>query len=277
MFTNSTDGRGNPRRRRSEITSQIANGVYKSNDGGQNWTAINDGFPLDGPAFDEDFFPRVLLIDPQSSSTIYAGSEFGMHRSTNGGNKWNVVMGGTAVSPKIFAAAIDRATSPSTIYASSRGAGDAFLAKLNAQGTALIYSTYLGGMDDDNAAGLALDLQGNAYVTGITVSKNFPTKAGALQAAYGGGRFDAFVAKIDSAGSVVYSSYLGGANVDLGRSIAAGSDGKAYITGVANRGFPVTPGAFDTVHDSFFSSAFIARIAFTSNAPTISRVEVNGK
>jgi photosystem II stability/assembly factor-like uncharacterized protein len=274
MYTNSTDGRGNPRRRRTEITSRIANGVYKSTDGGQSWTAINEGFPLDGPAFDGDFFPRVLLIDPQSPSTIYAGSEYGLHRSANGGNKWNVVMGGTSVSPKVLAAAIDRATS--AIYASSRGVGDAFLAKLDAQGSALIYSTYLGGMDDDSAAGLALDIEGNVYVTGVTISKNFPTR-GALQAAFNGGRGDAFVVKIAPAGSVVYSSYLGGANLDLGRSIAAGADGNVYVTGVANRSFPVTPGAFDTVHDHFSSSAFVARFAFTSKPPSIRRAEVIGK
>lgn len=276
-FLNAIDGRGNPRRRRTEITSRIANGVYKSNDGGQSWNAINNGFPLDGPAFDEDFFPRVLLIDPQSPSTIYAGSEYGLHRSTNGGNQWNVVMGGAAVSPKVFAAAIDRTTSPSTLYASSRGVGDAFLAKLNAQGTALIYSTYLGGLDDDSAAGLAIDLQGNAYVTGVTISKNFPTKAGALQTTFNGGRGDAFVVKVDAAGAIVYSSYLGGANIDLGRGIAAGPNGDAYITGVANNGFPITPGSFDMTHDHFSGAAFVARVAFTSKTPSITRAEMIGK
>ncbi len=274
-FLNAIDGRGNPRRRRTEITSRIANGVYKSTDSGQSWKAVNDGFPLDGPTFDEDFFPRVLLIDSQSPSTIYAGSEYGLHKSTNGGNRWNVTMGGSSVSPKVFAAAIDRTAS--MLYVSSRGVGDAFLARLNAEGTALIYSTYLGGLDDDSAAGLAIDRQGNAYVTGATISKNFPIRAGAFQTAFNGGRGDAFVVKVDAAGAIVYSSYLGGAGVDVGRGIAAGQDGQVYVTGLANSGFPSTPGALDTDHNHFSGAAFITSVAFTSKTPSISGAEMSGK
>ena len=87
---------------------------------------------------------------------------------------------------------------------------DAFVTKLNAAGSALVYSTYLGGSGDDDGNGIAVDSSGNAYVTGYTDSTNFPT-ANAFQAAFGGGSGDAFVTKLNAAGSaLVYSTYLGG-------------------------------------------------------------------
>src|SRR5207244_6269799 len=73
------------------------------------------------------------------------------------------------------------------------GGEDAFVTKLNATGSALVYSTYLGGSGDDTGFGIAADVSRNAYVTGITSSSNFPTTAGAFQTTFGGGTFDAFV------------------------------------------------------------------------------------
>jgi hypothetical protein len=96
--------------------------------------------------------------------------------------------------------------------------------KLNAAGSALVYSTYLGGSGQDIGYGIAVDTSGNAYVTGQTESTNFPT-ASPVQASYfGGGVSDAFVAKLNPAGSaLVYSTYLGGNYFDLGRGIAVSS------------------------------------------------------
>jgi parallel beta-helix repeat protein len=112
------------------------------------------------------------------------------------------------------------------------GSGDAFVAKLNPDGTALQYSAYLGGSAIDNAGGIAVDVMGNAYVTGQTYSTNFPT-ASPIQALNGGNQdSDAFVTKINSAGSaLVYSTYLGGASSDGGEAIAIDPAGNAYITG----------------------------------------------
>src|SRR5205807_2241996 len=87
---------------------------------------------------------------------------------------------------------------------------DAFIAKLDASGTALLYSTYLGGSNGNWGNGIAVDAAGNAYVTGLTGSTDFPT-VNAVQPAFGGGSSDAFVAKLDPTGSaLVYSTYLGG-------------------------------------------------------------------
>jgi hypothetical protein len=103
--------------------------------------------------------------------------------------------------------------------------------KLNAVGSALVYSTYLGGSDVDQGYGIAVDASGNAYVTGNTESTGFPTQ-NPLQASLHGYR-DAFVTKLNAAGSaLVYSSYLGGGSAyDQGNAIAVDASGNAYVTG----------------------------------------------
>jgi hypothetical protein len=119
------------------------------------------------------------------------------------------------------------------------GSGDAFLAKLDATGSTLVYSTYLGGSGVDQGNGIALDPAGNAYVVGTTNSTNFPT-VNPFQAAKGA-QDDVFVAKINPAGSAwVYATYLGGNNEDQGNGIAVDASGNAYVTGyTASTNFPV--------------------------------------
>jgi len=125
------------------------------------------------------------------------------------------------------------------LQSSNRGDFDAFVAKLNPAGSALSYSTYLGGTSGELASGIAVDGSGNAYVTGYTTSSDFNTR-NPIQAAYGGG-FDLFVAAINPAGSaLVYSTYLGGADDDQGYGVAVDGAGNAYLTGsTASADFPV--------------------------------------
>jgi hypothetical protein len=107
---------------------------------------------------------------------------------------------------------------------------DAFIAKLNPSGSALVFSTYLGGKDDDRGTGIAVDSSGNSYVTGHTQSSNFPTSS-PIQPNLGGFG-DAFVAKLNATGSALtYSTYLGGNSDDQGNGIAVDSSGNAYVTG----------------------------------------------
>src|SRR5438445_442142 len=124
---------------------------------------------------------------------------------------------------------------------------DVFVTKLNVTGTALAYSTYLGGGGGDEGFGIAVDAAGSAYVTGCTGSADFPT-LGAFQATFGGGFSDGFVTKFDPGGSaLVYSTQLGGLGFDEGRAIAVDKDGNAYVTGLTGSGnFPTTPGAVQT-------------------------------
>ena len=127
---------------------------------------------------------------------------------------------------------------------------DAFVAKLNASGSSLVYSTFLGGTQPDETFGIALDGSRNAYVTGETVSSNFPTTAGAFDRTAGGGS-DAFVAKLNATGSaLVYSTRLGGADNELPEDLAVDASGNATIGGsTRSADFPATPGAFDTTHN----------------------------
>ncbi len=125
----------------------------------------------------------------------------------------------------------------------------------------LEYSTFLGGNGGDAAYGIAVDSAGEAFVTGVTASANFPVKS-AYQATAGGSG-DAFVAKLNSTGSgLVYSTYLGGAGSDAGYAVAIDSSGSAYITGATSSSdFPVTTGVFQpTYAGSGNSSAFVAKL-----------------
>ena len=132
----------------------------------------------------------------------------------------------------------------STITSAVPGATDAFVTKLNPDGSALVYSTYLGGTNTDEGRGIVVDGSGNAYVTGITASVDFPTFK-PFQASYGGGPSKAFVTKLDPSGSLlVYSTYLGGTGQDAGNAIAVDSSGNVYLTGLTESpDFPTTTGA----------------------------------
>ena len=144
----------------------------------------------------------------------------------------------------------------------TRPCEDLFIAKLNPTGTELIYSTYLGGSSSEYASGIALDVLGNAYVTGATRSTNFPTTQGSFQIIPGSGACsdaelctsDAFVVKLNSSGTeLLYSTYLGGVGFDWCSGIAVDSDGNAHVAGgTYSDDFPTTPGAFQ-VGNSFVS------------------------
>ncbi len=122
--------------------------------------------------------------------------------------------------------------------ATINGTSDLFVTKLSSSGNSLIYSTYLGGNDNDYGSGIAVDGSGSAYVTGMTSSTDFPT-LNSYQGTYQGGE-DAFVTKLSSSGnSLIYSTYLGGSVYDNGYSIAIDGSGSAYVTGeTASTDFP---------------------------------------
>ena len=111
------------------------------------------------------------------------------------------------------------------------GLYDAFVMKLNATGSQVVYSSYLGGSEDDRGHDIAVDTTGAIYVTGYTVSTDFPLQS-PYQGTHGGGVYDAFVTKISPQGNaLVYSSYLGGLGDDISNGIAVNSKGEAHLTG----------------------------------------------
>lgn len=155
-------------------------------------------------------------------------------------------------------------TTPNAFQPSNPGSGSyasGFVTKLNASGSALVYSTFLGGSTGDGASGIAVDSAGSAYVTGSTDSADFPTTAGAFQpsnssGALGVGGGLAFVTKLNPSGTaLVYSTFLGGYSGvgDGGNAIAVDATGSAYVTGSAgDPDFPTTPGALRTTGGQAF-------------------------
>ena len=148
----------------------------------------------------------------------------------------------------------------------NQGLRDVFVTKLNRRGSALVYSTYLGGAADDRGRGIALpggddhDSRGLAYVTGVTDSVNFPTTRRAFQP-LPGGLSDAFVTKLNHRGSdLEYSTYLGGENRDHGFDITVDPIGQAFVIGGTNsQEFPTTPGAFQPANRGGFD-AFVTKL-----------------
>ena len=141
------------------------------------------------------------------------------------------------------------------------GQGDAFVLKLNASGSAVVYSTFVGGTLQDSGKGIAVDNAGNAYVAGETFSHDFPA-VNARQGTFGGGDTDGFVTKVNAAGSAfLYSTFLGGSNNDQAGGIATNSSGDAFVTGgTVSTDFP-TANALQPTHTEGTGEAFVTRLS----------------
>ncbi|HKP51047.1 MAG TPA: SBBP repeat-containing protein [Chloroflexia bacterium] len=149
------------------------------------------------------------------------------------------------------------------------GISDAYITKLAPDGLTLVYSTYLGGNNRDLGVGIAVDPTGNAYVGGFTSSTNFPLQ-NPIQALYGGDALDAFVAKLNPAGSaLVYSTYLGGNDYDQIFDVALDSGGSAYVFGeTASSNFPIQNPYQSTLSGT--SDAFLSKLNPAGSALTYS-------
>ncbi|HEU4596905.1 MAG TPA: SBBP repeat-containing protein, partial [Pyrinomonadaceae bacterium] len=230
--------------------------------------AVEGGYALDeggGVRFTLGEYDSALplVIDPVLSYSTYlggSGGDQGLHIAVDSaGNAY--VVGFTTSTNFPTANAIQAASG------GSGGFGDAFVTKLNAAGSALVYSTYLGGNGSDQGRGIAVDSAGNAYVTGVTNSTNFPT-ANALQATKGSNGDDAFVTKLNAAGSaLVYSTYLGGGDsAEFGQAITVDSDGNAYVTGnTFSNDFP-TVNPIQATEGGGSTDAFLSKINATGSA-----------
>ncbi len=194
---------------------------------------------------------RPLIIDPALVYSTYLGGS-----GDDEGNSITVDASGNAYLAG-FTNSIDFPTANAAQPTQGGGQQDAFVAKLNATGTALVYATYFGGNGQDNASSIAVDPAGNAYVTGYTGSMNFPVK-NAMQALKRGA-FNAFVMKLNATGSLLYATHVGGSANDAGTSIAVDATGKVYLSGIATSSNFPTQNAVQA-NAGGASDAFVARL-----------------
>ena len=162
-------------------------------------------------------------------------------------------------------ASIDFPTTVGVFQSATSGAYDVYVAKFNSTGSSLAYSTYIGGSGSlDYGLGLGVDDTGNAYITGVTDSTDFPTTPGSAQPAFGGAT-DAYLTKLNPSGSaLLYSSYLGGPGSDLAFDIAVHpTTGVAWITGRAAAGYPTSGNAYAWDFIGGTNDIFVSRVATT--------------
>ena len=206
--------------------------------------------------------PFVTKLDASGSALVYSTFLGG----TSGYNDWAAGIALDSVGNAYITGstqAADFPTTPGAFQPTRGGLTDAFVSTLNPDGSALVYSTFLGGSNTDQPTGIAVDAAGNAHVIGGTQSSNFPT-VNAVQPALGGS-YDAFVAKLNATGSALaYSSYTGGSNFEFGNGIAVGPDGSAFLTGnTSSANFPTTAGSFDRSANGS-DDAFVTKLTFSS-------------
>jgi hypothetical protein len=199
----------------------------------------------------------VTKLNPTGSSIVY--STFLGGRDVDEGNAIAV---NTAAEAYVMGRTLSSnfPTTAGTPQPYPGGSIDAFVTKLSPTGTALVYSTYLGGTDFDRGVAIAVDGEGNAYVTGDTFSSDFPTTIGAFKTALALG--DAFVTKVNATGSaLVYSTYLGGSDFDVSFGIAVDGASNAYVTGSTySSDFPTTSGAYQPTFRGGFIDGYVAKI-----------------
>lgn len=200
---------------------------------------------------------RPLVIDPSIVFSTYLGGSGGDSATAVAVDSTGVyVTGGTS------SANFPLSPSGTTPYQKTiGGSSDAFISKLNPSGTALIFSTYVGGTKFDKGTAIAIDGKGDVFVAGNTSSTNFPTTSGVFQSTYkGSGNSEVFVLELASSGATLtYSTYLGGSGGDFAAGIALDSAGDAYVAGsTASANFPVANAIQKSLAGA--SDAFVAKL-----------------
>ena len=237
--------------------------VLDAGDGGE----LSYGFAL-GTGYDPD---RELIIDPGLAySTLLGGSSHEVGAAVAVDASGNAYITGLTQSPNF-------PTRPGSFDRTGSAGNklDAFVTKLNPTGSALIYSTFLGGSNFEWGRAIAIDTAGNAYVAGQTQSSNFPTTGGAFDRTFnvdncprcGIDQYDTFITKLNPSGSgLVYSTFLGGTSLDDALAIALDGARNAYVVGQTVSGnFPTTPGAFDTTANGG-QDGFVTKLNPTGSA-----------
>jgi Beta-propeller repeat len=218
----------------------------------------------------------VVKLDPTGATLLYGtylggnGSDVGLGIAVDGGGNAHVAGGTFSTNFPTTAGAVQPT-------ATAGGSREAFVTKLNPLGSALEYSTFLGGTGDDVGNAIALSGTGVAYVTGTTASGTFPVTVGSVQTGFGGpaGGTDAFVTALSISGALVYSTFLGGIASDEGLSITVDSSGNAYVTGATSSlNFPAT-GVFTFTATT--TQAFLTELNPTGAVLVVSRAVPTGR
>ena len=229
-------------------------------------STMADDFPTTTGAYDETFGGTsgmadgfVIKLNPTGTDLVYSTFLGGNGETDDYCNGISVDASGN-VYVAGFTDSNDFPTTTGAYDTFYGGDTDAFVIKLNSTGSDLVYSTYLGG-DRTAAFGhhISVDSTGNAYVTGVTTARDFPTSTGAYDNIHNGddntfyAERDVFVTKINSNGSdIIYSTFIGGGSEDSSWGIAVDTAGNAYIGGTTkSNNFPTTPGAYDSTLGGF--------------------------
>ncbi|MCX5887156.1 MAG: SBBP repeat-containing protein [Proteobacteria bacterium] len=208
-----------------------------------------------------------LIIDPLLASTFIGGSYGASIQAIAIDKSGNVLIAGETESS-------DFPTTSGAYDTSYNGGGewggDVFVSKLNSSLTTLMASTFLGGKDEDDAYGLAIDSSGNVFVAGYTSSSDFPTTSGVYDTSYNGGDEDVFVSKFNSSlTTLMASTFIGGSGYEgYGSVLAIDSSGNVFVAGESSSSnFPTTSGAYDTSYNGGDRDVFVSK--FNSSLTTL--------
>ena len=250
----------------------VDNGQGIAVDSGGNAYALgftsSTDFPTTPGAFDRTangaFDTTLTKLNPTGSalgySTYLGGQDFDGGSDVTLDGSGNAYVAGSTSSP-------DFPTTPGAFDTTPNG-NDAFVTKVDAAGSALVYSTLLGGSASDSANGIVVDPAGNAWLAASTTSADFPVSADASDGTFNGAG-DAVIAELDAAGSALpYATFLGGSKSEGARDIGRDAAGNLYVTGSTfSMDFPATVGAFDTVWNGdpviFWGDAFVSKLSLT--------------
>lgn len=246
------------------LVNSTSSGLQVSTDGGKTFSSVISSVHFTNLA--------RIAVDPRNPGTVYVTDYNLLYRSTDGGQTWPQLALPYSITPQtIFVSPAD-----SRLFLGAFTQNNVFVTKWSADGSQVLYSTYLGGNGSDGARAIAVDASGSAYVTGSTTSPDFPTTPGAYETKLTSTE-DIFVAKLSPDGSQLMYSTLLGSQASAAAGIAVDATGNAVITGFTQGNFPVTASASQSapVMGCYMSAspvvpiirdAFVTRLAAGGNA-----------
>ena len=238
------------------LLAALANGFYKSSDGGASWT-LQAPFSTSGSNFLPETYAPFLLSPASCGGTV---GLFALGDGVPGsfGVSFSPDLGITWTTPQLTQVLSITAGPDCTLYATRTSTSDAFVAKIARDGGTL-WATFLGGSDRDAPVALALDAQGNVYVAGNTSSPDFPVSVPHIGPH---GEDSVFVARFSTNGALTYSATLGGEALNSAIALAVDASQNAYLAGTTDSlRFPTTPGTIITSLEQGSYSGFLVKIS----------------